>query len=290
MDENKTEVAGQEVEQPQEQPSTNTADTSEAPKTADEYFGYDPSLFEEVAKTVEESEPEQKKSVAEIQEQVNRYLKEIKVDDNGKFVYPDGIDPELKVAIAATKSARDQQRAFSKAQTELKKAQAELEALKQQLARGVTPDNFLTPEQREQLEQLKYTDPDQWYRRMRELEQQAQSHVDEQLQEVSKKAAQETEVEYRLRRLEEFNQNRETPVTPEQLELMVPPIYAKQLLEGEIDFDEYLEKAVAYIEGPKTVAQPEKPETTTDMNKITGSTEPVRESMDTGIDYSQITF
>ena len=282
---NNTEVV--EPQKTEEQPS---------PKTADEYFGYDPSLFEEVAKTVEETEtksetePEQKKTVAQIQEEVNRYLKEIKVDDNGKFIYPEEIDPTLKVAIAATKSARDQQRAFSRTQTELKKAQAELEALRKQLAQGITPDNILTPEQRQELDQLKYQDPEAWYRRMRQLEEEAQNKVNEQLEEVSKKAKEETEVEYRLRRLEEFNKGRETPVTPEQLELMVPPIYAKQLLDGKIDFDEYLEKAVAFIEGPKVVAPVDEPPKTKDLSQVTGSPEPIKESHETGIDYANIVF
>ena len=275
------------AQQPSQKPEEATQPAQ--PETAKDYFGYDAELFEEVAEKAVEA-PEEKRTVGEIQEEVNRYLKEIKVDENGKFIYPEDIDPAIKVAISATKAARDNQSAFSKKEAELKALQAELKALREQVAQSVAPTSHLSQEEQQQLEELKYKDPEAWYRRMRELESTAQQKIDEKLKEVEKKAKEETEVEYRMRRLNEFNQGRETPVTPEMLELMVPPIYAKQLLEGEIDFDTYLEKAVAFIEGPKTVAKAEEPPKTKDLSKVTGSPEPVKESQDTGIDYANVVF
>lgn len=274
-----------------EVPNTQVSEQTEneTPKTAQDYFaefGYENPVEEVVEKI--DTEPEESK--VDIRTQVNEILKNIQVDDNGKFIYPEGISPELKAAVAATKSFRDTQSSYTKAQQELKALKAEAEALKQQLAQYETPTSGLSPEEQKELEELKYANPDEWYQRMRQLEAQAKDKVKEKLEEVSKKAKEETEIEYRKRRLEEFNQNRETPVTPEQLELMVPPIYAKQLLDGEIDFDTYLEKAVAFIEGPKVVDKGQEPSQTANMNTLTGSQQAIAETPDPGIDYAHITF
>ena len=272
-----------EVEVPQSEESSN-----QPAATAEDYFGYDPEAIKEAVTQVQEEAPEEeKKTVAQIQEEVNRYLKEIEVDENGKFKYPETIPPEIKVAIAATKSARDNQSAYTKTRNELKALEAELKALKDQVAKYETPTAQLTEEESKELEELKYTDPDEWFKRMKALEAQAQEKVKEKLDEVSKQARQQTEQEYRIQRLEEYNKTLETPMTPEMIELNVPPVWGKKLQDGEIDFDQFLDKAAEFIFGPKTVAKPDTPEQGTNLAQVAGSGTPDPDTS-SGIDYSQV--
>ncbi len=271
------------VDQTSEEPKEETA-----PKDAMEYFGYDQTVVEGVTEKVEDSaEPEQPQTLEDIQAKVNEVLKEIKVDDNGKFIYPEDLDPALRLAVAKEKAFRDTQAGFTKTRQELKAKEAELEALRQQIAKYETPEASLSEDERKELEELKYTDPEAWYKRMRALEETAQKKVEEKLNEVQQEARQKTEHEVQQEILKEFNKTRETPITPEFLELEIPPKYHKMVANGEISYIEFLEKAATFIDAPKKIATPEVETTTNIQNAPGGQVETPREPE---IDYSRITF
>jgi hypothetical protein len=263
---------------------TESVSEQQETKTADDYFkdfGYEKPIEEVVEKVDEESKPD-------IQSQVNDLLKNIKVDDNGKFIYPDGISPELKAAVAATKSFRDTQSAYTKAQQELKALQAEAAALKEQIAKYETPTAGLSQQEQEQLAELKYSDPDAWYQKMRQLEAQASSKVEEKLKEVTEQARAKTVEQLRAEALEAFNAKAEKPLTQEQLELEIPPRWKQDVLEGKMAFEDLLDKAYAFIYGEKTIAQPEPAPQATNLNQVGGGSPDPK--VDTGIDYAHITF
>ena len=230
-------------------------------------------------------------SVADLQKQINGYLKEIKVGEDGKFQYPEDVPAEIRVAIAATKSMRDNQSAYTRARNEAKALQAELEALKEQLSQSPQPLT-LTQQESEELETLKYADPDAWYQKMREIENRAAGQLNEQFTKARETALQQSELMTREELLADFNQARLsaglTPLTPQQLELEVPLRYAKDLQEGKYDFITYLEKAADFIDTPKKAAAPKAP-VTTDMNNVNGSAAP-EGSPSGGIDYATVTF
>ena len=263
------------------------ADNVEPKKTADDYFGYDKSLFEDVAEKVAETTTEDIKT---IQSKVNDYLKKIEVDDNGKFVYPDDIDPALKLTIAATKAMRDNQSAYTKAQMELKKREAELEELKKQVTSNIDPMSLVSPEDKQKINELKYTDPDKWFIVMKNLEAEANKKAQADLNKATEKAANESVYEYRKRVLDEYNKSNGINMTPEQIELFVPPVYAKKLADGEITFDEYLETAKDVLYGKFSVKQPIKPNNTTDINKVGGGSTPHNEEIEPDIKYEDIIF
>jgi len=260
--------------------------TPEQPQTAEDYMGYDPQLFDQIKEKVTE-DPAPTEEPQDITKVINDTLKEIKVDEKGKFIYPEGISPELKAAIAATKSFRDTQSSYTKTQQELKALQAEAEALRQQVAQYETPTAGLSQEEQTELAELKYTDPDAWYKRMKALEDQAASKVEEKFKEVREQAKAKTAEEQRIEALDRFNEKAENKLTKEQLELQTPPIWQKEVLEGKITFDEFLDRAYNFIYADKVVQNPEV-DTSTDINTVPGgNTDP---QIDKGIDYAHITF
>jgi len=259
---------------------------NETPKTADDYLGYAPEIFEQLdnSESDDEQEPQQKEDIQQI---INKTLKEIQVDDKGKFIYPEGISPELKAAIAATKSFRDTQSSYTKAQQELKALQAEQAALKEQLKKYETPTASLTPEQQQELDALKFTDPDAWYSKMRELEAKANSTIEEKLNEVTKQARQATAEELRLEALKEFNKSVEQPLDPQELELNTPPAWQQKVISGEWTMQEFLEKAYNFIHADKVVVNPQV-EVPTNLNSVPGGDKDPQ--LETGIDYSATIF
>ena len=265
---------------------TSEESKTEAPKDAMEYFGYDAESVEAATKAVEE-EGAKEPTLEDVQAKVNEVLKEIKVDDNGKFIYPEDLDPALRLAVAKEKAFRDTQAGFTKTRQELKAKEAELEALRQQIAKYETPEASLSEEERKELEELKYVNPEEWYKRMRALEEVAQKKVEEKLDEVQKEARQKTESEIKQEILEEFNKNRETPITQEFLDLEIPPKYHKMVANGEMTYIDFLQKAAAFIDAPKKVATPEL-ETTTNIQQAAGGQ--VETPREPEIDYNTVVF
>ncbi len=264
----------------------DNSETKEVPRTAEDYMGYSPEVFESIKEKVEEtSDP--KEDTPDITEVINKTLKEIQVDDKGKFIYPEGISPELKAAIAATKSFRDTQSSYTKTQQELKALQAEAEALREQVAKYETPTAGLSQEEQAELAELKYTNPDEWYKRMRALEAQATEKVEEKFKEVREKAKAKTAEEQRVEALEKFNSTVEHPLTPDELVANTPPIWQDKVIAGEMSMEDYLQKAYDFIHADKVVNTPKAPETTNLNSAPGGDKDP---QLEEGIDYSKITF
>jgi len=106
----------------------NTAtDTKKPTETAEDYFGYK-------AKDMAGDTAVAPSTGKDFEAEVNKLIKETKVTDEGKFEFPDGIEPWAKVAIANEKKFRDTQGKFTSGQQELKALKAENEALLQRLS------------------------------------------------------------------------------------------------------------------------------------------------------------
>ena len=247
---------------------------------AAEAFGYevDNSTTVETNPTANTVDPQQL---------INDTIKTLDTDDKGKFIYPDDMDPMLKAAIQATKSFRDTQSSFTKGQQELKASNAELEALRAQLVKNEDPLAGLSQEERTALTELKYTNPDEWYKRMQALERSTATRVEEKFAEVTKEAKAKTAEEQRIIALEEFNKTAENKLTQEQLENDVPPSWIKQVVSGEISFEKFLERSSKLLYGDKTVDNPDV-DLATNLNAQTGGGKDPQ--VEEGINYANVTF
>lgn len=233
-------------------------------------------------------------SSEDVQTTINKAVKEVTVDDNGKYVYPENMDPMLKAAVAATKSYRDNQSGFTKSRQEVKELEAEREILRDRLADVTSGHLELTKEQKVELEGLKNTDPDAWRIRLNDIESESKKAIQEELdsttEEVRSKASGEHELERRYKYLEGFNEGREVEITPELLDNEIPPRITKKLAEGEYSFEEYLDAVSEYLDKGKVVSKVT-PTITTDLNKVNGSGEAnVAGEDEQTVDYSMQTL
>ena len=259
----------------QSNPNDNPAET------ADDTMGYGDSAVETGAETP--SQPLDTQTI------INNAVKEVTVDDNGKLVYPDDMDPMLRAAVAATKSFRDTQSGFTKAQMSLKESESENGFLKERLGKE-SKALGLTPEKAKELDNLMYTDPKAWRAELNKLESEASNQYDTQIAEVRKKTGAEAELERRVNVLGDFNVGRETAITPDTLDNDVPARITNKLADGNITFEEYLVEVAEYLGKGKVVKQVV-PTKTTDLNKANGGSAAQPQTKEEGeLDYSDVAF
>ena len=234
------------------------------------------------------------KSGSGVQELISKYID--KVDEKGKLQLPDDLSDVEKELIRQAKRTRDAQRALSKAQLERERLAKEKEEL-EKIAREAVPADFqLTPEQIEEIEKLKFTDPEEYRIRVNKLEEEARRKQDERLREIQEKARQEAENMYlsqtRQAVLEEFRKaNPDVPITDEVLANDVPPRFTKELNEGKYDYETYLQKVAQFLRANKVVAGKEIPDTP-DLGNLAGATTPgkVAAEKQGKVDYKKLTF
>ncbi len=185
--------------------------------------------------------------------QANEFLRTAPVDESGKLVFGEDVPEELKVVVLAEKSRRDTQAAYTKAQQELKRVQAEKEALLAQI--GGQPQ--LSAEDVEALEELKVTDPDKWFHEKVRLEKEARERVNQTVASATEEAGAKAAAEYELARraevLADFTKNTGFALTEDIVANDVPPRLTKKLEDG-MEFGAWLYEVKAYLDTPKAVA------------------------------------
>ena len=265
-----------------------TKDTK--PKTED-LMGYESQI-----ETPAETSLPDTSNADDVQTIINKAVKEVTVDEKtGKYIYPDGIDPVLKAAVAATKSYRDNQSGFTKSQQSLKESEAEVEALQKKLATYTSKSLELTPADKAELDKLRDTDPDAWRTKLNRLETEAKESIKEELDTVTEEARNKASGEFELKRrykyLDDFNVGRELPITTDMLNDDVPPRITNKLAKNEITFEDYLAEVSEYLSKGKVVSK-KTSEKTTDLNKAGGSSTASEEAKakQGEIDYGHQTF
>ena len=166
----------------------------------------------------------------------------------------------------AEKRRRDTQSEYTKNQIKLKAIEAEKTKLVEALA-TVQPAYAIDPEKKEQLDTLKYEDPEAWRSEMNKLEKEARDksveHIAGLTGEARAQAEQVFEIERRAQVLDAFNEDHQDfQITPEVIENEIPPRITSKLAKGEVTFEEFLEEAHAYVskgvnvDSPETMNQP----------------------------------
>ena len=270
---------------------SNSIEAKEPQTPETDLMGYEGQVQSPAETTLPETSNAQ-----DVQTIINKAVKEVTVDEKtGKYIYPEGMDPVLKAAVAATKSYRDNQSGFTKSQQTLKEIEAERDALREQLATFTSKSLELSPDEQTELDKLYTEDKEAWRHRMNMLEQQSKDEIQDKLdsatEEARKKASGEFELERRYNYLDEFNSTRETPITEEVLDTEVPPRITNKLAKNEITFEEYLDEVAEYLDKGKVVTKASV-EQTTDLNKVAGSNSASKQAQEKQgvIDYSLQTF
>jgi len=209
----------------------------------------------------------------DLETKINEIVEQLK---DGKE--PEDVDPALLLAAKAEKRRRDTQAAYTKAQQEKIALQKEKEALENLIAQELEKSLDLSPEQKEELEELKLVDPEEWRRKLNELEAEQKTlkkqKIEELKKEASEKAQEEYELERRMQVFEEFQKTHpDVEITDEVIENEVPPKYVKELEQGKVSFEEFLQKVYDFLTAGKVVEQPKAP-AKPDLSKTPGGATP----------------
>ncbi len=201
-----------------------------------------------------------------LEEQINTALQN--VDDKGKVTFEDSASPELKAAVNATQSSRFFQTDHTKLRQENVKLQAENGVLIDKAASGVG----LTTEQTSELDDLKYTDPDAWFKKKTEYEINAHAtasgQLQEQLGEASSKALQDLTLVERQEALKTFESSTGVQLTDDVMQNDIPPRLQAKM--GSMPFNDYLQEVATYLGKGKVVKQTDEGLKETDINKLAG--------------------
>jgi len=225
-------------------------------------------------------------------EKVNEVAKQLTQDDKGAWVLPTDLEVDDSVKFAATleKRRRDTESALSKTRHQLKTEEETRKALE---ARGAAQTQLaVTPEEAEELEALKFENPDAWRQKINELEQKATATYQEELKTITSEASQKAELDRRAHVLTQFNnEHPDAQITDEVLANDIPPRIARKLERGEITFDDFLTEAHDFLVTPKRVVG-EKAPASPNLGTAGGGTEPSAEALAQQelSDYSNTTF
>lgn len=187
------------------------------------------------------------------EQQVNSVVSKMTQDDKGLWQLPADVEVDESIAYAAKleKRRRDTESALGKTRQQLKAEETMRKTLEQRVAERVQID--MSPEEREELDSLKYDDPDKWRTKMNELEQKATTSLREELNTLSSEASQQAEIVRRAQVLEEFNSRSDVEINDEVLANDIPPRITAKLERGEITFEEFLEESAKFLTTPKVV-------------------------------------
>jgi hypothetical protein len=184
----------------------------------------------------------------------------------------DSLEKQLELAEQRRKET---QAAYTRGQQALKAKEAELEALRQQLDTSVKVT--LSPEQQEELDNLKYDDPDAWREKLNSFEKNAKQEANAKFAKLTGEAGKAAGIQFELERrqqvLEEFNASASIAITDEIISNEVPPRITNKLAKNEVSFEEFLAEVSEYLNKGKVVGNPETLNQP-NMGKIGGSVSP----------------
>ena len=139
---------------------------------------------------------------------------------------------------------------------ENKRLQAENEALAQQL-NSITKPSIEIPEE---IDELKYSDPDAWRSEINKLEQEAAQKVASErreiLEQVKSEAAKSGELDRRKEVFAEFQaSNPDLKIDDDVIANDVPPRISRKLENNEVTFEEYLEEVKNYLTAERIITK-----------------------------------
>lgn len=192
-------------------------------------------------------------------DRVNEVVNTATVDNKGNIVLPDDLSEELKFAATIEKRRRDTQSSYTKEVQTRKALEIEKSTL---LSEFGNVEVKLTAEQTEELEDLKFSDPEAWRTKLNQYEQAAKDAriktIDEKLKTVSKTTLDNEELESRKQKLEAFAaEHTDFVLDDDVIANDIPQRITKKLATGAITFDEFLTDCYNYLKTGKVVKQDE---------------------------------
>lgn len=204
---------------------------------------------------------------------VSDALKVYRADEKGKVVIPDGTPPHVVTALKLEQQRRNSNSNYGKERARADRLEAENEALKANMGNLSLPTGP-TAEQLAELEELKYSNPDEWYKLKTEIDKlstiQANTRVTDAVAQASKDADTAYTAKVAKGRDESLSEmltthntlNPDGQITQEMLNQEIPPSIVTKYHLGELTGTEFLASVSKFlyagrvIKTEKTLGQP----------------------------------
>lgn len=175
-----------------------------------------------------------------------------------------GTQTTPETAVNWEKRYKDTQAAFTKKAQEVAALKAKLKVLED----TVKPTTPIPSDKQQELEDLKYSDPDAWRAEMNKLEEAYKSDLNKKIEATANEL---TELERRELVLQDFYARHPGFVLDDQY---VPPIIANKLAKGEITFEQFLSETYEFLNKPRKIATGNKPLNQPNLSKVGGGDTP----------------
>lgn len=214
--------------------------------------------IEEAIDEVEQADTAKDNEEVAFEKAVQKAVSGMTRGSDGKYVLPDDVSPAVKHAAILEKRRRDTQSEYTKVAQQKKALEAENAALKSKALKDVQV--ALTPEQTAELDELKFSDPEAWRKKMNRLELEAlavrKKELEDEVTKVSADSLAKDELERRQDVLAEFNQAHPDFILDDSVIANdIPPRITKRLETGEISFEAFLQECYDYTKTGKVIKQ-----------------------------------
>lgn len=190
--------------------------------------------------------------------------------------------PESTQAVDYEKRFKDTQAFATKIAQEKADKERELAELKAELSVLKTtakPSLTIDAQVQSELEDLKYSDPDAWRIRINELETAANAEFNSKIVEAKQLSSQQLELQRRANVLTQFqNEHPDVVFTDELLHLDIPQRIVKELENGKVTYEEFLNNVYNYVKTPKVIGSTTKTLEQPNLSKTGGDDTPTKNS------------
>ena len=190
--------------------------------------------------------------------------------------------PESTQQVDYEKRFKDTQAFATKIAQEKADKERELEELKAELSvlkETAKPSLTIDPQVQSELDDLKYSDPDAWRVKMNELELKSKQEFHSKIDEAKQLSSQQLELQRRANILEQFQtEHPDVELTDELLNLDIPRRIVKELENGKVTYEEFLNNVYNYVKTPKVIGSTTKTLEQPNLSKTGGDDTPTKNS------------
>ena len=190
--------------------------------------------------------------------------------------------PESTQQVDYEKRFKDTQAFATRIAQEKADKERELEELKAELSVLKTtakPSLTIDEQTQSELEDLKYSDPDAWRAKVNELEHKASAEFNSKIAEAKQLSTQQLELQRRANVLAHFQtEHPDVEFTDELLHLDIPQRIVKELENGKVTYEEFLNNVYNYVKTPKVIGSTTKTLEQPNLSKTGGDDTPTKNS------------
>jgi len=205
-------------------------------------------------------------TVKTLDEQINEVL--ATQDDKGQLAFSNEVDPVFKKLVLTEKKSRQHQAKAIKTLQE----NTGLKATNQVLEQSINDSTQITAEQSAELEDLKFTDPDAWFKKKSQYEDESKTASSNKLtalkEEASTKALNDLTLVERKEALAEFQIRTGIVLSDDVMSNDIPPRLQAKI--ADIPFDDYLNEVAKYLGKGKVVKPTDKALEQTNLGDLAG--------------------